>query len=235
MKLTIRYAFVAALCAAALAFSAVPASAEEEEVQGDVFTLDTCPVSGEKLGAMGDPIQYNHEGREIRFCCAGCIERFEGMADTYLSKIDKRMVRQQKPHYALSTCPVSGEKLGEMGEPLNIVVGNRLVRLCCAGCENKIREDPAQYFSKIDKAVIEKQVADYPFEKCLVSGERLGGSHGEVIDKVVANRLLRFCCAACETMFNENPAKYLNMLDTGEMEVTEGEGSHGKHEAADGH
>lgn len=235
MKLKIRYAFVTALCAAALVFSAVPAFAAEEEIQGDVYTLDTCPVSGEKLGDMGDPIQYNHEGRDIRFCCEGCIERFEGMADTYLSQIDKKMIEQQKPHYALATCPVSGQKLGDMGEPLDIVVSNRLVRLCCAGCESKVREDPAQYFSKIDKAVIEQQMAGYPFQKCMVSGERLGGSHGKVIDKIVANRLVRFCCASCVTMFNENPAKYLHMLDTGEMKASEGEGSHSKDEAADAH
>ena len=53
---------------------------------------------------------------------------------------------------------------------------------------------------------------------------------GKLIEKGVANRLVKFCCEGCETKYNANPAKYLHMLDTGVLEVSESEGSSSKHE-----
>ena len=219
-------------CAVAIMafFAFAGAGFAEVEIQGDVYTLDTCPVSGEKLGGMGDPVKVNYEGRDVSLCCAGCIKKFEAEPQKYLSRIDVKMIADQKDHYPLTICAVAGGKLGEMGEPLNVVVNNRLVRLCCAGCEKKLRADPAQFIAKLDVAVIAQGSESYPFKVCMISGERLGGSRGKAFEKVVANRLVKFCCAGCETMFNANPAKYLHMLDTGVLEVSEDEGSSSKHE-----
>lgn len=47
---------------------------------------DTCPVSGQKLGSMGAPIVVQHEGREIRLCCAGCVRAFKANPAKYLTK-----------------------------------------------------------------------------------------------------------------------------------------------------
>ncbi len=49
-----------------------------------------------------------------------------------------------------STCPVSGEPLGEMGTPVKKVVGDRVVFLCCASCNKKFDADPQKYVAKID-------------------------------------------------------------------------------------
>lgn len=49
-----------------------------------------CPVSGEKLGGMGAPVSYTHEGRTIEFCCAGCIEDFKKEPAKYLAKLDAK-------------------------------------------------------------------------------------------------------------------------------------------------
>ena len=46
------------------------------------------------------------------------------------------------------TCPISGEALPE--EPTDIVIGERLVRLCCGGCAEKARKDPTAMFAKLD-------------------------------------------------------------------------------------
>ena len=35
----------------------------------------------------------------------------------------------------LTTCPVSGEKLGEMGKPYVFVYKGQEVKLCCPGCK----------------------------------------------------------------------------------------------------
>jgi len=53
------------------------------------YPLDTCVVAGGKLGSMGDPINYVHEGRLVRFCCKGCIGAFKKDPAKYLKKVDE--------------------------------------------------------------------------------------------------------------------------------------------------
>lgn len=51
------------------------------------YPLDTCVVSGEKLGAMGEPRRFVHEGREIKLCCPGCEKDFRKDPGRYLKAI----------------------------------------------------------------------------------------------------------------------------------------------------
>lgn len=197
-----------------------------DEIRGDVYSLDVCPVSGEKLGAMGDPIRINYEGRDIRFCCGSCPKLFKADPTKFIAKIDALTIEQQKEHYALKTCPVTGNELGSMGDPIDKIYNNRLVRFCCSGCDKTFMAEPAKFIAKLDSAVIAKQKADYPFDVCLVSGEKLQGSHGKLITKVIGNRLVKFCCAACVTRFENDPAKYIAMLDARKLDMSVvGEGS----------
>lgn len=54
--------------------------------------------------------------------------------------------------YPLTTCVVSGEKLGSMGEPKTIVHEGREIKFCCGECEKDFRKDPAKYIKKIEEA-----------------------------------------------------------------------------------
>ena len=54
---------------------------------GKPYTLDTCIVSDNELGSMGDPISYNHNGQEVKFCCKPCIKKFKKDPEKYLKKI----------------------------------------------------------------------------------------------------------------------------------------------------
>ncbi|MEI8294734.1 MAG: hypothetical protein WCG66_12270 [bacterium] len=51
--------------------------------------------------------------------------------------------------YPLKTCVVSGEKLGEMGEPFVFVYEGTEVRLCCEMCKPKFDKNPAKYLEKL--------------------------------------------------------------------------------------
>ena len=73
-----------------------------------------------------------------------------------------------KPAYPLTTCVVSGEKLGEMGDVVEYVhkeegKPDRLVRFCCSSCIKKFKKDPAKYLAKLDEA--EKAAAEKPAAK----------------------------------------------------------------------
>jgi YHS domain-containing protein len=53
------------------------------------YTLKTCVVSGDKLGEMGDPYVFKYEGREIKFCCKGCLKDFKKEPAKYVKKIEQ--------------------------------------------------------------------------------------------------------------------------------------------------
>lgn len=117
------------------------------------YPLDKCVVTGETLGGdMGKPINYIYKNRLVRFCCSECKASFEKDPAKYLAKIDEAVIDRQKAGYALQTCPVSGEKLGEMGQPKDYVAGNRLIRFCCPSCIAQFNKDPLPTLTKIDEA-----------------------------------------------------------------------------------
>ncbi len=56
-----------------------------------------------------------------------------------LSEADRSLAARQK------TCPVTGKTLGSMGQPPKVEVNGSTVFLCCEGCEDKLRREPAKY------------------------------------------------------------------------------------------
>ncbi len=69
------------------------------------YPLDTCVVSGEKLGSMGAPIDYNHKeadkpDRLVRFCCKMCIGKFKKDPAKYLKLIDDAAAAKGKGEHA---------------------------------------------------------------------------------------------------------------------------------------
>jgi len=140
----------------------------------DPYTLDTCPISGQKLGSMGDPIVKKYGGREVRFCCGACIGKFEADIAASWKKVDEAIMKDQVRYYPVETCVVSGEPLVENGEDIatNLVYGNRLVRLCCTMCEREFKADPKKFISKLDKAVADSQREGYPASSPAASSAR---------------------------------------------------------------
>lgn len=54
---------------------------------GKPYPLDTCIVSGEKLGSMGEPYATVKDGQQIKFCCKGCLKDFNQEPEKFLKEI----------------------------------------------------------------------------------------------------------------------------------------------------
>ncbi len=67
-----------------------------EDAKPIPYTLDTCIVSGEKLGEMGDAVVKVIDGREVKFCCAGCIKKYNKDPAKYLAEADAKMAAAAK-------------------------------------------------------------------------------------------------------------------------------------------
>jgi YHS domain-containing protein len=198
------------LAAVLAAVVVAPAVLAGDAPKGDPYPLTTCPVTGKTLGAMGDPVAIEYEGREIRFCCKGCVAKFQADPARYIEKIDAQIVKEQGPSYALTTCPISGKPLGE--KPVERVIGNHLVRFCCPDCVAAFEKDTAAGFAKLDAAVIAARKKDYPLETCVISGAKLDAMGGG-IDYVYGTHLVRFCCKGCIAKFLKDPAAALAKID----------------------
>ena len=178
-----------------------------KERVGDPYTLNTCPISGEKLGSMGDTPVLIHEGREVRFCCAGCEKKYLAKADDINAEIDKKLIADQEAHYPSNTCINSGAELKDGG--ISFIVGNRLVKTCCAKCEAKVKADPAAYIAKLDAQVIDAHKADSNDGVCPISGKALGDAP---VEMVVANRLVKLCCEGCKKKVDADPVGTLEKI-----------------------
>jgi len=71
------------------------------------------------------------------------------LAFTGISRADDKT--PVKP-YALQTCFISGEKLGEMGEPVVVVYEGQELKFCCGQCKKKFAADPAKYLKEYQAA-----------------------------------------------------------------------------------
>ncbi len=112
------------------------------------YPLEGCAVSGKELGSMGDPINYVHGTRLVRFCCKGCVKGFQKNPAKALKKVDAALIAAQKKTYPTDRCLISDEPLGD--EPVDMLYGTRLVRVCCKGCIKGVKKNPASFFAKLD-------------------------------------------------------------------------------------
>ena len=69
------------------------------------------------------------------------------------TKTDKKLIPDK-----LKTCPVSGDKLDEMGKPFVMEYKDQEVKLCCKDCKKDFDKNPAKYLKKIREA--DKKTAD---------------------------------------------------------------------------
>jgi YHS domain-containing protein len=105
----------------------------------------TCLVSGEPTDKSA---HVDYQGQRIYFCCNKCPAAFLKDPEKYFAQIEKAGVQLENVQ---TTCPVSGEKLGEgdMGKPVSISYKGRTVLLCCKMCIKKFEADPAKYLAKL--------------------------------------------------------------------------------------
>lgn len=189
------------------------AQPEAEAEIGNPYPLTTCPISGEKLGSMGDPIVKKYDEREVRYCCDGCPEAFEKDLDASWAKLDKKIIKAQTPYYPLETCVQCGSPIsGEDAQPVEFVLRNRMIRTCSDDCKQAVLANPAPAWKTLDAAVKQAQGPHYPLDACAVSDEKLG-EMGDPVDMVIGNRLVRLCCDGCKDKLVEDAPAVLAKID----------------------
>lgn len=196
-----------------------------------IYPTDTCVVSGEALDA--DAVSFEVEGRTFKTCCTKCKAKVEKDPATFAAKLDSKIVAQQLPGYALDTCPISGKKLGSMGEPVQLVLDGVLVQLCCDGCTKKAKAASADVAQKVRDAAFAAQMKSAP-ATCVVSGEQLDQ---DAVAAMFGTTLVRTCCKKCMAKVEKDPAKFLAKLAARPAKgdkSDKGDKGHGEHGGKEG-
>jgi len=90
MKTTL-LSFLAMAGAALLLPSCASSSAPATRVGSGVkpYPLDTCIVTDNELGSMGDIVTKTYQGQEVKFCCKPCVKKFDANPAKYLAKLPR--------------------------------------------------------------------------------------------------------------------------------------------------
>ncbi|MCS7181924.1 MAG: YHS domain-containing protein [Thermoanaerobaculum sp.] len=100
-----------------------------------------CPVSGK---AINKKVFVDFQGQRVYFCCPRCPDAFRQDPERYFAQFDREGIVLENIQ---SHCPVSGEQLGEHGEPAVIRFKGRTVKFCCPACEKPFRAEPEKYLN----------------------------------------------------------------------------------------
>ncbi len=111
-------------------------NSESEEKRAELkmnehYPLDVCVVSGEPLGSMGEPYIFDHEGREVRLCCKGCLKKFQEDPEKYLAKLD---AADSEEHHCCHHCAEKTEDVAQEHQPAR--------KYFCPMCEGVESDEP---------------------------------------------------------------------------------------------
>ena len=78
-------------------FATVPlaafAAGKKDDTGKKPYPLDTCVVSGEKLGGMGKEYVFTYQGQEVKLCCKSCLKKFNADPAKYMKKIHEAQAK----------------------------------------------------------------------------------------------------------------------------------------------
>jgi hypothetical protein len=134
-----------------------------KSIKSLTLTLGLAAASTLFLAGCGNSDQASHDhdghdhshGEEAHAAADAMTDAAGKMADAAatMAIVEKPTAEQlaSAKAYPLDTCLVSGEKLGEMGEPVVLLVGNQQVKLCCDSCLPDVKKDTATLMTKLSK------------------------------------------------------------------------------------
>ena len=198
---------------------AKPEAKEAPAWDGEPYLLSTCAASGRPIEVKGTPTTKVVDGRELKFCCGGCADVVAKDPAKWLEKVDAAQVAAQTKIYPTETCCVSGEPLMEKAEDgtmkfigENVVVKNRLFRVCCKMCAKALTKEPAKYAMALNAEVMKTQGDGYAIGQCVVN-EKGSVDTEKAKSFIIGGRLIKTCCGSCEKAVRKEPAKYTAMVD----------------------
>ena len=135
---------------------------------------------------------------------------------------DDDLAETLRPFYPLATCIVDGEGYGasvDEGDgaggpteepPIEVIMGERLFQVCSSDCAKTLRAQADRFAARLDEAIVQAQLPDYPLSTCPLSDEPLPANAQLVI---LDSRLVKLCCKSCLHSLRIDPEPAFTALD----------------------
>ena len=171
----------------------------------------TCPIMGKPVDSSMKSMVV--QGQRIFVCCPPCIDKIKDDTKSALAKIhtnrakfiqvEKRKISDAIHVQAQSICPVTGAKLGSMGQPVKVKVGKSEVAfLCCKSCVGK--KIDAKHWAKVQANLAKAQGT------CPVMGKPVDATMKSTI---VKGRKIFVCCPPCIDKIQKDANAYVGKLN----------------------
>lgn len=162
-----------------------------------IAVQSVCPVTGEELGSMGEPLKVKLGEQDAFLCCKGCLGK------QVVAKHWKTV--QANLAVAQATCPIMGKPVDPTMK--STVVNGRQIFVCCPPCIEKIQADVEESLKKVNASYVSFVAAEAQKKSdqihitaqgiCPVTGKDLG-SMGDPIKVQVGEKEHAFlCCKGC--------------------------------------
>ena len=128
--------------AAAVSGAETPEEVQARRDQMRVAVQEICPISGQELGSMGDPVKVTvgEAKEEVFLCCKGCLKG--KIKPEHWATIHANIAVAQ------GRCPIMKKELPE-GAKWTVVKGE-IVYVCCPPCIKKIAANPDESLNQVD-------------------------------------------------------------------------------------
>jgi hypothetical protein len=114
------------------------------------YPIATSIVSGRRLGP--NPVDLVWCNRLVRLADARERDDFLRDPERHLRALDSRVLEAQAAGYGMpDRCPVQGDIL-DSDTPVDFVIANRMVRVCCGRCMSIVKARPYQFLALVDYA-----------------------------------------------------------------------------------
>ena len=117
--------------------------------QKPLYPLRTSIVTGKALPE--EPIDFIWNNRMFRVADESERAKLLEDAEKHLAALDLAVIEAQSPIYGPTKCLVQGDFF-DTESIKEIVIGNRMIRLCCRSCVRAVRDNPGQYIKMLDSA-----------------------------------------------------------------------------------
>jgi len=189
---------------------------------GDFYPVLAGLAEGERVVVRGNFLL------DSQFQISGKPSLLNPPEDRESAALDQLSPEDRKLALAQKICPVTDAKLGSMGTPYKVTLGNRAVFLCCKGCEGAVKKDPNGILRKLDATASGERTAEEqaaldqlpPDDRalalkqktCPITGEPLG-SMGTPFKVKLGGRTVFLCCEGCKDEARKDPDSVLKKLD----------------------
>ncbi len=119
----------------------------EQKFLGKGDGIETCPVTGEPVNKN---LKGEANGQTFYVCCEGCLDTVKKNPGAYLKPAAgaKKETAFLGKGDGITTCPVTGEPVDKN---LKGEVDGQTFYVCCAGCLDTVKQNPAAYLKKAAK------------------------------------------------------------------------------------